>query len=135
MTKWFVLFLVLAASAVCLAQSESATLSGRVSDRSGAPIVGADVVLTNTQTNVEQRTKTNEVGLYVFPGVHPGTYRVAAGASGFRVLIKEGLTLHVQDELAENFALTVGAISESMASKRFGSSTLSAQRDCFRSSI
>jgi len=114
MTKWFVLFWVLAASGLCLAQSESATLSGRVSDPSGAPIVGAEVVLTNTQTNVEQRTKTNEVGLYVFPGVHPGTYRVAAGAPGFRVLIKEGLTLHVQDELAENFSLTIGAISESM---------------------
>jgi hypothetical protein len=63
---------------------------------------------------VEQRTKTNEVGLYVFAGVHPGTYRVAAGAPGFRVLIKEDLTLHVQDELAENFSLTIGAISESM---------------------
>ncbi len=114
MTKWLVLFLVLAASALCLAQSESATLSGRVSDSSGAAVVGAEVVLTNTQTNVEQRTKTNGVGLYVFAEVHPGTYRVAAGAPGFRVLIKEGLTLHVQDELAENFSLTVGAISESI---------------------
>ena len=114
MTKWFVLFLLLAASGLCLAQSESATLSGRVSDPSGAAVIGADVVLTNTQTNVEQRTKTNEVGLYVFPGVHPGAYRVAAGAPGFRVLIKEGLTLHVQDELAENFSLTLGAISESI---------------------
>jgi len=114
MAKWFVVFLVLALSGVCLAQSESATLSGRVSDSSGAAIVGAEVVLTNTQTNVEQRTKTNGVGLYVFAGVHPGTYRVAAGATGFRVLIKDGLTLHVQDELAENFSLTIGAISESM---------------------
>ena len=114
MTKWFVLFWVLAASSLCLAQSESATLSGRVSDPSGAPIVGAEVVLTNTETSVEQRTKTNEVGLYVFAGVHPGAYRVAAGAPSFKVLIKEGLTLHVQDELAENFSLTIGAISESV---------------------
>ena len=114
MTISRVLFLVLVASGLCLAQSELATLSGRVSDPSGAPIVSAEVVLTNTQTNMEQRTKTNEVGLYVFAGIHPGTYRVAAGAAGFRVLIKDGLTLHVQDELAENFSLTIGAISESM---------------------
>ena len=114
MTKWFVLSFVLTLSGLCLAQSESATLSGRVSDSTGAAIVGAEVVLTNTQTNLEQRTKTNGVGLYVFAGVHPGTYRVAAGAPGFRVLIKEGLTLHVQDELAENFSLIIGAISESM---------------------
>lgn len=114
MAKWFVLSFVLTLSGLCLAQSESATLSGRVSDSSGAAIVGAEVVLTNTQTNVEQRTKTNEVGFYVFAGVHPGAYRVAAGAPGFRVLIKDGLTLHVQDELAENFSLTLGAISESI---------------------
>ncbi len=114
MTKWFVLFLVLALSGICVAQSESATLSGRVSDSSGAAVVGANVVLTNTQNNSEQRTKTNSDGLYVFAGVRPGIYRVAAGATGFRVLIKEGLTLHVQDELAENFSLTIGAISESI---------------------
>ena len=114
MTKWFVLVFVIGLSGLCLAQSESATLSGRVSDSSGAAIAGADVVLTNTQNNSEQRTKTNNDGLYVFAGVHPGTYRVAAGATGFRVLIKEGLTLHVQDEVAENFSLTLGAISESI---------------------
>jgi len=52
--------------------------------------------------------------LYVFTGVHPGKYRVAAGATGFKVLIKEGLVLHVQDEIAENFALTLGTVSETV---------------------
>jgi hypothetical protein len=108
----FVLLIVL--SGICLGQSESATLSGRVTDPSGSAVVGAEVVLTNTETNVEMRTKTNGAGLYVFTGVHPGKYRVAAGATGFKVLIKEGLVLHVQDELAENFALTLGTVSETV---------------------
>jgi hypothetical protein len=98
---------------VC-AQSESATVSGRVTDPSGAPISGAEVVLTNTDTNVEQRTTTNGAGIYAFTGVHPGNYRVAAGATGFKTLIKQNLVLHVQDEFAENFTLSVGSVSETL---------------------
>jgi hypothetical protein len=109
-----VLLLVVLLSALCLAQNESATLSGRVTDPSGAGIIGAEVVLTNMDTNIEQRTKTNNVGLYVFSGIHPGRYRAAAGSAGFKTLIKENLVLHVQDEIAENFSLGVGSLSESV---------------------
>src|SRR5712671_2237954 len=114
MSKFLSFCVAIALSGMCLAQSESATLSGRVTDPGGSAVVGAQVVLTNIETNVESRTKTNSAGLYVFTGVHPGKYRVAAGATGFRVLIKEGLALHVQDELAENFALTLGTVSETI---------------------
>jgi len=114
MYKFLSFCVAIALSGMCLAQSESATLSGRVTDPGGSAVVGAQVVLTNVETNVESRTKTNNAGLYVFVGVHPGKYRVAAGATGFRVLIKEGLVLHVQDELAENFALTLGTLSETV---------------------
>jgi hypothetical protein len=100
--------------ALCLAQNESATLSGRVSDPTGAAVVGAEVVLTNVDTNVEQRTKTNNAGLYVFTGVRPGLYRVTAGAIGFKTVTKENLVLHVQDEIAENFLLTLGSLAETV---------------------
>lgn len=109
-----VVLLVLGAAQVLLAQTGSATLSGRVTDSHGAVLVGAEVVLTNMDTNAELRTKTNNTGLYVFTAIRPGKYRVAAGASGFKVLIKEGLLLHTQDEIAENFSLTVGTVSETM---------------------
>src|SRR6267143_2759641 len=114
MRKAFVSVLLAFLPGLCLAQNESATLSGRVSDPTGAAVVGAEVVLTNVETNVEQRTKTNGAGLYVFTGVHPGMYRVAAVSTGFKTLIKENLVLHVQDELAENFSLSLGAVAESV---------------------
>ena len=114
MRKALLSVLMIAMSGPCLAQTESATLSGRVTDPSGAAIVGAEVVLTNVDTNVEQRTKTNAAGLYVFTGLHPGRYRAAAGATGFKTLIKESLILHVQDEVAENFSLPVGSVTESI---------------------
>src|SRR6266478_4987308 len=114
MRKAFVAMLLAFLPGLCLAQNESATLSGRVSDPTSAAVVGAEVVLTNVATNVEQRTKTNSAGLYVFTNVHPGTYRVAAGSLGFKTLIKENLTLHVQDEVAENFTLSLGSVSETV---------------------
>src|SRR6266702_7245062 len=114
MRKAFVSMLLAFLPGLCLAQNESATLSGRVSDPTGAAVAGAEVVLTNVETNVEQRTKTNSAGLYVFTVVHPGTYRVAAGSPGFKTLIKENLTLHVQDEIAENFSLSLGSVAETV---------------------
>src|SRR5437867_5449378 len=114
MRKAFVSMLLAFLPGLCLAQNESATLSGRVSDPTGAAVAGAEVVLTNVETNVEQRTKTNSAGLYVFTGVRPGAYRVAAGSPGFKTLIKENLTLHVQDEIAENFSLSLGAVAETV---------------------
>src|SRR5437899_8600494 len=114
MRKAFVSMLLAFLPGLCLAQTESATLSGRVSDPTGAAVAGAEVVLTNVETNVEQRTKTNSAGLYVFTGVRPGAYRVAAGSPGFKTLIKENLTLHVQDEIAENFSLSLGSVAETV---------------------
>src|SRR5260370_26730703 len=110
MRKAFVSILLAFLPGLCLAQNESATLSGRVSDPTGAAVVGAEVVLTNVETNVEQRTKTNSAGLYVFTGVHPGSYRVAAGSPGFKALINENLTRHVQEEIAHKFSLSPGRV-------------------------
>jgi hypothetical protein len=120
MRRVFALILLVFLPALCRAQTESATLSGRVTDPSGAAVVGGEVVLTNMKTNVEQRTKTNGAGLYTLVGVLPGTYRVAAGSTGFKTLIKENLTLHVQDEVAENFTLSLGSVSETMTIEASG---------------
>ena len=106
------LTIVLAAVAVCFAQTETATVSGRVLDKSSAAVVGAEIVLTNVDTNAQSRTKTGKEGLYVFAGVMPGRYRLAAGAAGFSVTVKNDLVVHVQDELAENFTLQVGSVNE-----------------------
>src|SRR5437763_6765777 len=106
------LTIVLAAVAVCFAQTETATVSGRVLDKSSAAVVGAEIVLTNVDTNAQSRTKTGKEGLYVFAGVMPGRYRWSAGAAGFSVTVKNDLVVHVQDEIAENFTLQVGSVNE-----------------------
>lgn len=73
------------------AQDARATLSGVVTDVSGASVVGAAVTLTNIDTGVGFKTTTNTAGQYPYMFLDPGIYRLAGGlrkerneANGFR---------------------------------------------------
>src|SRR5229473_3875433 len=97
-----------------LAQSPNGVLNGLVVDPSNQVIVGADVVGVNDVTGVQYATKTNGEGIYVLPSLPPGPYRLQVSKVGFKTLIKPDITLNVQDALAINFTLPVGALSETV---------------------
>ncbi len=94
------------------AQTETATLSGRVTDPQEAAVVGAEVVATNTDTNIASHTKTNDAGIFLFPSLQPGPYRLFVRFQGFATLVREGLLLHVQDRIEQNVSLRVGSVDE-----------------------
>jgi hypothetical protein len=96
------------------AQSETATVSGQVVDPSGLNITGAQVKLVDIDRDTSAGATTNNSGLYTFPSVRPGRYRIAVTAAGFKVVNVTGLTVNVQDHLEQNFKLVLGSISESM---------------------
>jgi Carboxypeptidase regulatory-like domain/TonB dependent receptor len=96
------------------AQSETATVSGQVVDPSGLNITGAQVKLVDIDRDTSTSTTTNDSGLYTFPSVRPGRYRMAVTAVGFKVVDVTSVTVNVQDHLEQNFKLVVGSISESM---------------------
>src|SRR5208282_2199051 len=60
------------------------SLSGRVSDPSGAIVPGATIMVRSLATGVQQTSVTNHAGLYRFPALMPGTYSVTASPQGFR---------------------------------------------------
>lgn len=93
-------------------QSPNGTISGLVVDSSGAAIIGAEILIANDATGVQYPAKTNGDGLYLVPNLPPGTYRLQVSKVGFKTLIKPDITLNVQDALAVNFTLPIGAISE-----------------------
>ncbi len=103
---------VLLCSLPVFAQTETATLSGRVTDPQEAAVVGAEVVATNTDTNIANHTKTNDAGIFIFPSLQPGPYRLFVRFQGFATLIREGLLLHVQDRIEQNVSLRVGSVDE-----------------------
>jgi len=96
------------------AQSETATVSGQVVDPSGLNITGAQVKLVDIDRDTSTSATTNNTGLYTFPSVRPGRYRIAVTAAGFKVVNVTGITINVQDHLEQNFKLVVGSISESI---------------------
>lgn len=105
---------LLAIVSVSYGQSPNGTISGRVLDSTGAVIVGADVLLANDSTGVQYSARTNGDGLYLLSNLPPGTYRLQVAKMGFKTLIKPDIILSVQDALAINFTLPIGAASETV---------------------
>jgi hypothetical protein len=108
------LVVISAMSGLCYAQTESATISGRVTDSSGAVIAQAVVQLQSADRGTSVEIVTNGAGIYVFPSVHPGVYHITVRADGFKTENYVGLTANVQDHLEQNFRLAPGAVSESV---------------------
>ena len=108
----FLLCLTLLALTCADGQSPNGTISGLAVDPTGAIIVGADILVANDATGVQYSAKTNGDGIYLVPNLPPGTYRLQISKIGFKTLIKPDIILNVQDALAINFTLPVGAVSE-----------------------
>jgi hypothetical protein len=106
--------ILLLTAALAFAQTESARISGRVTDLSGAVIVGAQCKITNIETNVSTIATTNEDGIYVIPDLRPANYRLTIQKEGFRTVVQPSLQLYVQDAVNENFTLAIGPTSESV---------------------
>src|SRR5438477_4453515 len=87
----------------------NATLSGTVSDASGALIPGVEVTAKNTGTGVASTAITNESGTYHFPSLQPGPYEVTGALSGFQAQTFR-LTLGTAQQIRQNFTLQVGGV-------------------------
>src|SRR5690349_16747235 len=93
----FVVRLLIAFAIFCassFAQEFRATLSGRVSDASGAGVPNAKVTVHNVSTNEDFTAQTGEDGNYTVPFLIPGRYTVTAEAAGFKRQTRENIELH-----------------------------------------
>lgn len=98
------------------ANAQSATsgsISGTVTDASGAVIAGASVTITNTDRGQDIREiKTNSVGFYTAGSLPLGAYKLSISSSGFKTEVVTGITLNANDALTLNRTLTPGGASE-----------------------
>ena len=102
------IFWTLAAS-FTWAQSVNGSLAGSVTDASGAAVPNAQVTLTNNDTGVTATFVTGPEGLFSFPNLEPGTYKLKCEAKGFRDYVQDGILARVGSILRQDVRLTVGS--------------------------
>ena len=85
------------------------TITGTVTDTSGAVISGATVNVRNTDTGITHTYQSNEAGLYVAPFIQPGHYTIEASAATFATVTAKNLNLLVGQTLTIDLKMTVAS--------------------------
>jgi len=105
-------FFIFLSAGFLLGQQVTGTISGRVTDTSGAVIAGATVQVENVETGFSRSVQTDSAGRYEARNLPPGSYSVTAQQSGFRTEVRRGIMLTVASELSVNLELSVGEVQE-----------------------
>jgi hypothetical protein len=110
--RFGVLFLCLALSLPLWGQKFTGTISGVVTDKSGAVVPNASVLIVNNGTDDVRNVTANAAGEYVVVELNPGTYTVTVKQSGFKQFVAKDVVLNVSSSTVVNAQLEVGNISE-----------------------
>lgn len=94
------------------AQVAGATLSGLITDPSGAAIANASVSTRNIATGELREVTTNSEGFYSVPNLLPGSYEITVAAPQFQKMVQRGITLTVGAQQALNLSLKPGQVSQ-----------------------
>src|SRR6266478_4527084 len=92
------------------AQVNTASLTGLVSDPTGAAVAGAAVTAKNRATNVDTPATTDSSGYYTFPSLPVGNYTLTVEMQGFKKTVQENVALEVGQKARIDFSLSVGTI-------------------------
>jgi hypothetical protein len=112
MKKLFSVFAIMLLTAAAFAQPNAASVTGVVTDTSGAVVIGADVTLVNTNTSNVYHGKTNSQGSYTIPNVPPGPgYKLTIVDAGFAPIEYTGIYMTVANTRTQNARLTPSAVS------------------------
>jgi hypothetical protein len=109
-----VCLLLLCAATAALAQGGRGSISGLVSDPSGALVAGAKITLLDHATGVAQHTASTGAGLYSFVSLNPGVYKVTASMQGFENTAVDNVNVTVDQVSTVNIALTVGSVTNTV---------------------
>src|SRR5260370_7504299 len=104
-------FVIAAFISALQAQSTLGTITGLVTDSSGAVVPNAVVVATNTATGAKAQTVSSNTGNYVIPNLQVGPYDVNVSTTGFRAWERTGINVKGADNLRIHLALELSPTS------------------------
>jgi hypothetical protein len=108
----FACIIFLCAATAGLAQAGRGSISGQVSDPTGAIVPGARVTALNHATGIALHSVTTSAGLYSFVSLNPGVYEVTASLKGFESVAQDNVSVTVDQVSTVNITLRVGSVSE-----------------------
>src|SRR3954464_7937127 len=94
------------------AQTVSGTILGQIQDQQGAAIGKVEVSARNVDTGAVRTATTDDAGAYRITSVPAGSYEVSAAIAGFKTEVRSGIVVTVGSDVAVNFSLTVGAVTD-----------------------
>ncbi len=101
---------------VCGLQAQQLTsISGYVTDPSGAAIPAARVTATNLGTGLARSVTTDAQGHYVFSAVSAGHYKLSATAKGFKTTVQPNLVVNLEQQVSANLSLQLGAATQTVS--------------------
>jgi hypothetical protein len=108
------LCVLLPAAAYAQASAGTGSISGAVTDPSGAVIPQAEVTVRNVDTNVVRTVQSNEAGRYEVVALQPGNYEIKAVKPGFASLVRTGITLAVGARAVADLSMAVSGTVETV---------------------
>jgi Carboxypeptidase regulatory-like domain len=113
LTSGLILFLLGSGSKLLSAQAIG-SIRGTVTDTSQAVINGAAIVAIDSATGVSRSEVTNQEGIFVFPDLPIGAYRLQISRSGFQTQKRDGIVLLTGQTLDLQLSLSVGSETQSV---------------------
>lgn len=107
-------FCILLPSQFAFGQVDEGSITGTVTDSTGAVVPGAQVTLVNTDQGITLQTRAGATGVYTFSPVRIGHYTVTVTAKGFETTTQTNLVVQVAQALQVNVALKPGSASETV---------------------
>jgi hypothetical protein len=111
----FAIALCLIGATIALAQIGTGSVTGIVTDSTGAVVPDAEVIITNVDTNVSHTTTSTNAGDYAVTGLLPARYSVSVKKSGFRSATISAFALQVDQKARVDVALEVGDATQTVS--------------------
>jgi hypothetical protein len=105
---------ILALVPLAYSQDVRASVTGQITDPTGAAVSGASVNVTNAATSTVISAKSNETGSFATPFLAPGNYELTVEAAGFKKFVRQNIALQAQDRLRLDVTLEVGDVTSSV---------------------
>jgi len=109
-----ILALLFLGGTTAFGQGTSASLTGQITDSSGAVVPGATVTATNTDTSLAQTATSDGEGIYLIAPLPPGHYKLTVEGRGFERYVQSGIELSVNVNSTQNIVLKTGSVQDTV---------------------